>query len=524
MVAKRRVVIVGAGAGGLAAALELAAAGLEVTVLERAATPGGKIRTLALGDVAVDAGPTVFTMRWVFDELFRAAGLVFDDFVQLDQPSVLARHAWVGGAQLDLFASVAQSADAIGAFAGAAEARRYIAFAERSRAIYETLEGPFIRRSCASPQALMRAVGWRRFGELWRITPFASLWRSLGRQFADPRLRQLFARYATYCGSSPFAAPATLMLIAHVERDGVWIIREGMHRLAQALMQAGVARGAKFRFNTEVAQVSTHAGKVTGVTLLDGETIPADAVILNADCAAVAAGLFGAAAAHAAPAAAGVERSLSAITWAYVARSQGMPLQHHNVFFCSDYRREFGDIFKRSQMPQEPTVYVCAQDRRDTASVTPGMLERLLCLINAPPDGDRHCYTPAEIQACETRSLSVLERCGVILDRSPAQSAVATPNDFHRLFPGTGGALYGPASHGFMASFKRSGARTRLPGLYLAGGSAHPGAGVPMAAISGRLAAASVIQDWHSIGASSRTVIAGGMSTESATMRATELP
>jgi 1-hydroxycarotenoid 3,4-desaturase len=517
MLRKRRVVIVGAGAGGLAAALELAASGMDVTVVERAATPGGKIRTLAVGDCAIDAGPTVFTMRWVFDELFRAAGLAFDEFLTLDQPSVLARHAWMDGSQLDLFPTVAQSADAIGAFAGASEARNYSAFAARSRAIYETLEGPFIRRSCASPLALVRAVGWRRFADLWRITPFSTLWNSLSRQFSDPRLRQLFGRYATYSGSSPFAAPATLMLIAHVERDGVWVIREGMHRLAQALVEAAVACGAQFRFNAEVQEITTQAGRVSGVRIGDGEHLAADAVIVNADCAAVAHGLFGTAAAQAAPAARGISRSLSALTWAYVARCEGLTLQHHNVFFSTDYRREFADLFDRTQVPEEPTVYVCAQDRRGGSNV-PAAPERLLCLINAPANGDRHRYEQPEIEACATRSLSVLKRCGLTLHRRPELTAVATPSDFNQLFPGTGGALYGPTSHGFMASFKRAGARTRLPGLYLAGGSAHPGAGVPMAAISGRLAAACLLEDFRSIAMSPRMATAGGTSTRSATI------
>ncbi len=508
----KRAVVIGAGVGGLVAALELAAQGVDVTVVERAATPGGKLREVGVGGVAIDAGPTVFTMRWVFEEIFAAAGLGFADYLQTEAASTLARHAWIGGAQLDLHADLARSADAIAAFAGPAEGRRYLEFAKRARGIYQTLEGPFIRSACASPQALMRAVGSRGLSDLWRITPFENLWRALGQHFHDPRLRQLFARYATYCGSSPFLAPATLMLVAHVEQNGVWMIRGGMHRLAQALMDAARHHDARFRFREEVAEVTTQRGRVNGVRLASGETIEADAVIVNADSAAVSTGLLGREAARATPKARGAARSLSAITWILRAEVQGFDLHHHNVFFSSDYKSEFDDIFKHARVPAKPTVYVCAQDRGERNHFEPGQPERLLCLINAPPNGDTHPYDAAEIRSCETRTFNLLEHCGLRLRRTAEWMKVTTPRDFNQLFPATGGALYGPASHGWMASFNRSGARSKMAGLYLAGGSTHPGPGVPMAALSGRLAAASVMEDFASTGSSRAAATRGGMS------------
>lgn len=507
-----RVVVVGAGIGGLTAALELAAQGLQVTVVERAATPGGKLREVEVGGMAIDAGPTVFTMRWVFDELFAAAGLCFADQVQLESATTLARHAWIGGARLDLYANLDRTADAIAAFAGAAESRRYVEFAKRARHIYKTLEGPFIRSACANPLTLMRAVGTRRLGDLFRITPFASLWRALGGHFKDQRLRQLFARYATYCGSSPFQAPATLMLVAHVEQEGVWFIKGGMHRLAQAMANAARAHGVHFRFGEEVTEITTQHGRAGGIRLCNGERIEADAIVINADSAALANGLFGRDAARATPSRS-TKRSLSAMTWMMRAEVEGFPLHRHNVFFSSDYRREFADIFARGHVPTEPTVYVCAQDRDERSTPTPDGTERLLCLINAPANGDHHQYGSTETSSCETRSLRVMQQCGLQLRQTPEWTRVTTPTDFNRLFPATGGALYGPASHGWMASFNRWGSRSRMPGLYLAGGSVHPGPGVPMAALSGRLAAASLMEDLASTAVFQPMAMPGGTST-----------
>lgn len=250
-----RVAIIGAGIAGLVAALELAVRGLDVIVLERAAAPGGKLREVAIGGARLDAGPTVFTMRWVFDEIFAAAGAALGEHLSLKPVDVLARHAWSPDERLDLYADVDRSVDAIGALAGKAEAQRYRQFSQRARRIYETLERPFLRSSRPTPLSLVRGAGFRGVGDLWRIEPFATLWGALGEFFHDPRLRQLFGRYATYCGSSPFLAPATLMLVAHVERDGVWLVEGGMHRIAQAVADLAQARGARIRYGADVAEV-----------------------------------------------------------------------------------------------------------------------------------------------------------------------------------------------------------------------------------------------------------------------------
>jgi 1-hydroxycarotenoid 3,4-desaturase len=508
-----QVVIIGAGIGGLVAALTLASRGVSVVVLERAGAPGGKLREVTIGGVRLDAGPTVFTMRWVFDEIFNAAGAALESYLGLRKLEVLARHAWSADEQLDLFADRRRSADAIGVFAGARESRGYLEFCGRAQRVYNTLRDSFIRAARPSMLSLVQSAGVRGLGDLARISPFATLWQALGEHFRDPRLRQLFGRYATYCGSSPFEAPATLMLVAHVEQEGVWLVEGGMQRVATALASLAELHGVTFRYGAEARTIDIAGGRADAVTLTTGERIEATAVVLNADAAAVAAGNFGTAVSGAVPPMPRADRSLSAVTFAMLGQAEGFAFSRHNVFFSRDYAAEFADLLSHSRLPSDPTVYVCAQGWAGASGqLVSGIPEPLLCLVNAPPNGDTVSYTQAEIDTCKQRLVARLEHCGLVVQEH-VKPVVTTPSDLHRLFPATGGALYGPASHGWRASFRRPGARTRIPGLYLAGGSTHPGPGVPMAALSGRMSAAAVLADLDSISRSRRAAMPGGTST-----------
>jgi 1-hydroxycarotenoid 3,4-desaturase len=495
MMRSDRVVVIGGGVGGLTAAIDLARRGAQVTLLERAATPGGKMRQLEVDGAAIDAGPTVFTMRWIFEQLFADAGDSLERRLALAPATILARHAWASGGNLDLHADIDQSAAAIERFANAEDAQGYRDFCARSADVYRTLAPTFIAAQRPSPLELVQRVGLSRLDAMWRTAPFSTLWRSLGQHFRDPRLRQLFGRYATYCGSSPLTAPTTLMLVAHVEQDGVWQVRGGMRAVALALAELAQRQGAVLRCSAEVSSIIVEQGRTRGVVLADGERLPADAVVFNGEVSALPAGLLGSAAQRAAPATPRAARSLSAVTWCLHVATQGFDLEHHNVFFADDYPAEFHAIFRDRDIVATPTVYVCAQDRGAHGGVAAGTRERLLMLINAPPDGDRRDWSGAAAQELAERSFGLMRRCGLEVERRDGDAIMTTPAGFEQLFPGSGGALYGRASAGMLATFKRPGARSRIPGLYLAGGSVHPGPGVPMAAMSGRLAAAQLLED-----------------------------
>jgi 1-hydroxycarotenoid 3,4-desaturase len=507
-------VVIGAGFGGLAAAVELALCGEPVVVVERDRVPGGKARSIEVAGSAIDVGPTVLTMRWVFDAMFAAAGRRLDDAVTLTPASIIARHAWGSGATLDLYPELERSAGAIAAFAGASEAAAYRRFAAHGEAIAETVRAPFLEAARPSIGTLIETGARLGLRSLGQIDAHRTMWKAIASTFADERLRALFARYATYVGSSPFEAPATLNLIAHVERAGVSVVEGGMTRLAHAV--ADLANpGFQVDRDAEVArEVLVTNGRASGVVIetADGarEVLPAAAIIANADVASIASGSLGNLTRAGCRAPKPERRSLSAITWAIVGQASGFPLVHHNVFFSDDYAAEHTALFGRRELAAEPTVYVCAQDRLPRGGPAGGE-ERFLVIVNAPATADSAPLTSEEVERCERSMFSRLSKAG--LQIAPRAMAVTTPTSFERLAPGTGGALYGEASHGPFSALARPSSRTRLPGLFLAGGSVHPGPGVPMAALSGRTAATAVLADLASTRRSRRTVMVGSTST-----------
>ena len=314
--------------------------------------------------------------------------------------------------------------------------------------------------------------------------PFQTLWAELGEIFADPRLRQLFGRYATYTGSSPFQAPATLALISHAERLGVWLVDGGMVRLPIAIAEAATTAGAVIRYGAQAESIERHNRGFT-IRLSDSDSVDAKAVVFNGDVNALSKGMLGETLKRALPDRRAEDRSLSALTWSLQAEVSDFPLEHHTVFFSGDYTAEFRALAKGT-IAGEPTVYVCAQDRHNADA--PGGPERLFLLINAPATR----LSEEAIRQAQESATSLLARQGFNVTLVGPDVERRTPDDFERLFPGSDGAIYGWPTHGWNGSFRRAGAQTSIPGLFSAGGTVHPGPGIPMAAQSGRIAAAAV--------------------------------
>jgi len=495
------VVVVGGGVGGLAAALRLAAAGLRVTLYERAAVAGGKLRSVEVGGRPIDAGPTVVTMPHVFAELFESAGARLEDLLTLSPVEPACRHFFADGSRLDTWNDRPRSREAISALCGEAEARGFDAFCDHAARIFSYVRGTFLEQPApTSMLGMLRPSLLLSLPGLLHIDARRSLWAALGSFFRDPRLRMLFGRYATYNGSSPMHAPATLSVIAHVEQAfGIHAIAGGIGRLAEALCAVARERGAIIHTGAEVERVLVEGKRVVGVAV-GGERVAADAVVVNCDALHLYRRLLGAepGAAAAADRLSRHEPSLSAFLLLATAAPTDFPLSHHNVFFSSDYPREFDELIGRGAPPEDPTVYLCASDRAPGAAAVGPTAERHLLLTNAPATADeRQPETvdwDAEAPRCRTRMLETLHRCG--LDYRPAAERIVTPAEMARLFPSSRGAIYGASSNSRTAAFERP--PNRVPGwrgLYCVGGSAHPGAGLPMVVMSARIACGLLLSD-----------------------------
>lgn len=506
--ATEKVVIIGSGIGGLAAALRLSHHNSDVTVLEAHSAPGGKMRTLPSAAGPVDAGPTVLTMRPVFEDLFASVGETLKDHLTLSPLSILARHYWDDGTSFDLCADHDQSIANVANVFGAASADDYRAFAARARRLYDAFEGPMMMTAAPTQAALTQQV-LRQPRLIGDMAPHRTMAGLLKKCFRDPRLAQLFGRYATYVGGSPYEAPAILSLISDAEARGVWSVKGGMHRVASALEGLAKMRGATFHYNTPALQIVQQGDRVTGVETNNG-FFPADRVVFNGDPRALWQGMLGAAPKATITSDATEPRSLSAYVYAFAAVPKGVDVAHHTVFFGHTPAAEFAALAQK-EMPQDATLYLCAQDH----GCAPDALQRFEIIMNAPPVPR---LEEKEKEQCQTQIFTRLKDFGLSFTPTPGKDALTTPMGFDRLFPASQGALYGRSPHGMMAAFKRPTARTPIKGLYLCGGGTHPGAGVPMATLSGVQAAVAILNDQTLTSTSRPMGMRGGMSTGSATV------
>ncbi|MFA8441855.1 1-hydroxycarotenoid 3,4-desaturase CrtD [Yoonia sp.] len=503
-----KIVVIGAGIGGLAAALRLSHQGCDVTVLDIHSAPGGKMRTVPSDAGPVDAGPTVLTMKPVFEALFDDVGETLADHLVLKPLTTLARHYWDDGATLDLDADPTKSIANITATFGTKAGQEFEAFSARAKRLYEAFDGPMMRTAEPNQMAVTKTV-LARPSLIPDMAPHQTMAGLLKRSFSDPRLAQLFGRYATYVGGSPYASPAILSLIWQAEAQGVWSVQGGMHQLARTIAKLAQARGATFHYNTPATRITRQDGRINGVQTHAGH-FPADTVLFNGDPRALETGLLGEGAVPAVGKQHVEPRSLSAFVHAFAAVPDGVDLAHHTVFFGHDPKAEFKALAK-GDMPTDATLYLCAQDH---GQVGADALQRFEIIMNGPAiprDPEK------EKPPCQTQIFKRLRAFGLTFSPTPGPDALTTPQGFDALFPASSGSLYGRSPHGLLAAFKRPTARTKVPGLYLCGGGAHPGAGVPMATLSGQHAAAAIMTDLASTSMSHQTATRGGTLTGSAT-------
>lgn len=488
-----RVVVIGAGVGGLAVAARLAVRRHDVTVIEQADRTGGKLHTYRRDGFAFDTGPSLFTLPAVYRDLFLKTGAALEESVDLQpvEPGFGYRFA-DGTTAVVPGVDPARAARAFGeALGGSAEAdwRRLI---DRGGQMWRLTREPFLQSPLDGWRTLMKVASP---SAIRTVAPRTTL-RDLGTEYlADARLRQVLDRYATYSGSDPRKAPAVFATIPYMEQTfGAWHLGGGLGTLADALEQRARERGVTFRLSTDVREVLVDGASATGVRLDTGETVDADIIVANADAHHLYADLLhdprarkpAQSLAKAAPA-------LSGFVMLLALRGRTPGIHHHNVWFPENYDDEFDAIFGRNAHPaRDPAIYACVPDdplmRPDDDS------EAWFILVNTPRNGDGSHGTvdwsaPGTAEQYADHLLAVLAERGTDIRDRVLWRELRTPADLERTTRAPGGSIYGSSSNGPRAAFQRPANRSPIPGLYLVGGSAHPGGGLPLVGMGAEIVA-----------------------------------
>lgn len=499
------VAVIGAGAGGLASALRLAREGLNVHVFERGDRAGGKIGVSSHEGVSFDTGPSLLTMREHIDELFEACGTTASEEISLITHSPGFRYMWPDGARLDVHHELEMTREEVQKSFGSEARGEFDAFLAYSKAIWEAALPNFVESEAPSFGSILK-LGVTKLREVRKIDPFRSMLQGISRHVSEPHLRDVMMRYATYNGSNALQAPATLNCIAWVELGlGGHGIAGGMSALPDALARVGERLGVTFHYGKEVCGIEVEGSDgVRAIEVRDGEDrlrVRADQVVVNADVAHMRGELLG----RDVNDGLGEAATPSMSGWTGVMRGAASEDRApHTVLFPERYEGEFEDIFTRDRPPQDPTVYLCDQHLSHARAGWSDGSVPIFVMANAPCEPEQselsHDEQDARWGAYRERILGRLKafekELGLenireedfVWERTPAQLAEA--------FPGSRGAIYGAASNSQTAAFKRPPNRIKaIRGLYLATGSAHPGGGVPLCILSGKMAAQQLLED-----------------------------
>ncbi len=474
----KKATVIGAGIGGLSAACLLANQGYEVTLYEKNSTPGGKMQEWTHKGYRFDTGPSLLTMPFQLEKLFDQCGESMSDYLELTEPDPLCRYFYPDGVIFDNYSDKEKNAEQIRQFAPT-DVSAYNDFLSYSEKLYQRTSDAFL----FNPLYNIRDLKNLNFFNLLKINAFTTVANQVDKSLSSPYLRQFFKRFTTYNGSSPFQAPATLNVIPHVELNlGGFYVKGGLYGIARALFRLGESLGVSFRFNEKVIAIQTENSKVTGLKLKNDRIDETDLVIANSDATDTLLHLISddVLSPQKKKKQKKIEPSGSGFVMMLGSRKKWDHLKHHNIFFSSDYEKEFHHIFDEKRLPEDPTIYVANTSYTDTEDAPPGS-SNLFVLVNAPYVNKNHDwkaigeqYSEFLISELESRGLNGLEESLEFVE-------LITPADFLEKYRSNSGSIYGTSSNNKFAAFLRPRNKLRaLDNLYMVGGSTHPGGGIPL--------------------------------------------
>ncbi len=487
-----RVVVVGGGLGGVAAAIRCAVAGRPTTLIESRPTLGGKLNILRDNGYVWDIGPSLLTMPWVLDDLLQVAGSSLAAEIDVVALPSACRYLWADGTQFDALASLPALIQNI-ALINSHDVRNFMRFMKYAQQLWDLSADAFLDKPNAGWQEML---DWRMLRNGWRLDGLRTMDEAVCSFFESPYLQQVMNRFATYNGSSPYRTPATFHLIAWAEFGlGAFYPRGGLYRIAEVLQATAKRVGVDIRTSTTVSGIQHHRGKVCAVTTHAGESLATQRVISNVDPQVTLATMV-AGGERRAKRLAHHELSTSGFVVLWGLREKYTQLDHHTICFSPDYRAEFADT-GAGRLHASPTIYLNHTVDYDLDHAPPGG-QNIFALVNVPPMQGNQIGWPNIAEGYADQMVTLLEtRFGLTnLRQNIVVQHVLTPQDLAHLYNAPGGSIYGLASNSTFSAFMRPPQRDpKIAGLYYCGGGTHPGGGVPLALLSGKHAAQLVLQN-----------------------------
>lgn len=478
-----KAIIIGAGIGGIATAVRLALKGYEVNVLEANNTFGGKMQEFWLGKYRFDAGPSLFTLPQLVDELFEAAGRSPKDYFTYSRLDPITHYFWPDGSHVKAFAEPATFADEVNKELGV-PTDSVLKALEKSKRLYTGTADTFLQKSLHRLDTYLSPDVLKALGCLSDLGLTTTMHQANAKQFSDPRFVQLLDRFATYNGSDPYQAPGTLNIIPHLEHNlGAFYPEGGIYAIASSLVRLAEELGVTFKYNARVTQILTDGKQVTGVATSTGK-YKADVVVSNMDVVPTYRRLLPQ---HTAPEKTLQQpRSSSALIFYWGIKRSFPQLHVHNIFFSQDYKSEFEHIFKYKTVSPDPTVYINITSKADPTDAPTGS-ENWFVMVNVPHNQGQDW---AELTSFTRQA--VLQKLSAILQTDVEalieEEQLLDPLLIESKTSSFGGALYGSSSNNRMAAFLRHpNFSSKLTGLYFCGGSVHPGGGIPLCLLSAKI-------------------------------------
>lgn len=489
----KRIGIVGAGLGGLSAAIRLANVGFKVDVYEQNSSPGGKAAQFSKNGFRFDKGPSLLTMPFVIQELFRDSGEEINDYLNLKQLEIICKYFYPDGSVINAYSDMDKFGDEIELKTTDKKEslKKYLNYC---KTIYDLTSDLFLYNSPAELSTFLNKKAFSTLLQINKIDPFRTMHQANSDFFSDSKLVQLFDRYATYNGSNPYKAPATLNIIQHVEYNlGSFIPVGGIYSITEALMKLALKKGVKFHFNCKVDEIIIEGKNAKGLKI-NNQFEKYDAVLSNVDVNTTFQKLIKNIQTRESLRYSKLPPSFSGLVFYWGINGTFPKLETHNIFFSENYRQEFEYLFFNKTIPLDPTIYVYISSKLNKQDAPDGC-ENWFVMVNAPyihnQDWD------AEIK---TTRYNIIEKLSKYLQLDISKNILfeesLTPINIQNNTGSYLGSIYGIASNDKFSAFRRQSNKSRtIKNLYFCGGSAHPGGGIPLVILSGKISSELIKKD-----------------------------